>query len=53
MSSKSVFLQGKHKSRGERIANQISANNLVIFVRKEESDFVTCTVEKLFSKVLD
>lgn len=46
----SVLLQGEHKSRGERIANQISANNLVTFVRKEESDFVICTVKKLFSK---
>lgn len=45
MSSKSVLLQGEHERRGERITN-----NLVTFVRKEESDFVTCTAEKLFSK---
>lgn len=45
-----MLLQGEHERRGERTADQISANNLITFVRKEESDFVISTVEKVFSK---
>lgn len=43
-----MLLQGEHESRGERISNQISANNLLTFIRKEESNFVTCTMEEVF-----
>lgn len=50
MSSESMLLQVEHESRGERIAGQISANNILTFFRKEESDFVTSTVEKVCSK---
>lgn len=45
-----MLLQGEHESRGERITDQISTNNLLTFVRKDESDFVTSSVEKVCSK---
>lgn len=50
MSSKSVLLQGGQGNSGERAADQISANTLLTFASKEESDAMTSAMEKVFRK---
>lgn len=50
MSSKSVLLQGGQGNSRERAADQISANTLLTFASKEESDAMTSAMEKVFRK---